>query len=304
MIRKIKNIIKTMGIYHGARYIFHIFKMKVFSFNLFEDFYHYQSYKYLEKFYRDFKSFNPKLSAKNLDFPKKCWIMWWQGEENAPEIVKRTLQSIRKNINEFEIILLTEENLLDYVDLPERIFKLFSTKRMSFAHFSDIVRTYLLYFYGGLWIDATCFLTDKVPNFILDSDLFFFQDTVASVTFLPISNWFIYSNNPNNYVLEKLLYGLIFYWNKKSTICDYFLYHVLFKYFMETDNKFKINVDKMPYYCNSEPHVLQKNLFTMFNQEKWNLFLSSSFCHKLTYKYTQEREKDTFIDYILLNKEV
>ena len=299
MFEKISKIIRTMGMFHGSRYILHLVGIKIFKFNLFEDFYHYKTYKYLKRMFKKSKKTNITLSKKNQNCTNKCWIMWWQGEENAPEIVKKCIDSIRKHITNFEIIVLTNENITKYVDLPERIWNLFNDNKIIFAHFSDIVRTYLLYFYGGLWIDATCFLTNTIPEPILKSDLFFFQDTIASVTFLPISNWFIFSQKPNNYILEKILYGLIHYWYNNNTVCDYFLYHTLFKYYVETDSKFRSIISDMPYYCNSEPHVLQKELFTTFDQKKWKLITSSSFCHKLTYKYTQENTANTFINYVL-----
>lgn len=302
MWEKIKNIIKTMGLFHGTRYIFLNIGIKIFKFNLFEDLYHYQTYKYLKRIYKKISDKEIQLHGRYSVLPNKCWIMWWQGEENAPEIVKKCIASIKKNITNLEVIVLSKENINNYVDLPDRIWTLFDKKRMINAHFSDIVRTYLLYFYGGLWIDATCLLTDKVPEVVLKSELFFFQDTVASVTFLPISNWFIYARNPKNYVLKKLLFGLLFYWNKNNTVCDYFIYHALFKYFYESDNEFKKNAEKMPYFCNSEPHILQKNLFMKFDYEKWNLIKLSSFCHKLTYKYTQDEYNNTFLEHVLLEE--
>lgn len=303
MLKKIINPLKTMGMYHGCRFIVHSLGIKLFKFNLFEDFYHYQSYKYLKKKYRKFDKWDVSLKEKNLELDSKCWIMWWQGENKAPEIVKKCITSIKKNSTNFEVILLSKENIRDYVELPDRIWNLFNKNKISFAHFSDIVRTYLLYFYGGLWIDATCLMTDNVPDSILESDIFFFQDTIASITFLPISNWFIYAKNPKNYVLKKLLYGLLFYWDKNSNVCDYFIYHTLFKYFFENDYEFKRIVETMPYFCNATPHVLQKNLFVKFDEKKWDLILSSSFCHKLTYKYKIEDLDNTFLNYVLSNKE-
>lgn len=303
MIKKIVKIIKTMGFAHGNRYIFYSISIRIFKFNLFEDLYHYQTYKYLKRLFRKFNSWDDFLPSKTNEFSNKCWIMWWQGESSAPEIVNKCISTIKEHTPNFDTIILTKENIDSFVVLPDRIWDLFNNKKISFAHFSDIVRTYLLYFYGGLWIDATCLLTDQIPDAILKSDLFFFQDTIASITFLPISNWFIYARKPKSYVLKQMLIGLLFYWEKNSIICDYFIYHALFKYFLENDSKFKSAVEMMPYYCNAAPHVLQKNLFMKFDNEKWNLILSSSFCHKLTYKYKQNQVDNTFLNYVL-SKEV
>ena len=52
-----------------------------------------------------------------LDIPKQdenykdcIWICWWQGLENAPEIVKRCVASIQKHAGNHKIIMITDEN--------------------------------------------------------------------------------------------------------------------------------------------------------------------------------------------------
>lgn len=43
---------------------------------------------------------------------------------------------------------------------------------MLSAHFSDIVRENLLYKYGGIWMDATIYMTSPFPDTIYNYDYY------------------------------------------------------------------------------------------------------------------------------------
>lgn len=51
------------------------------------------------------------------------WIFWWQGYENAPVLVKKCIDSVRKNAGTHPIILLTKDNWQSYADIPDYIIK-------------------------------------------------------------------------------------------------------------------------------------------------------------------------------------
>ncbi len=61
--------------------------------------------------------------------------------------------------------------------------------------FSDIVRADLLANFGGIWIDATVFLTGPLEKYIIDADLFAFRTTFNDNKDAPIliSSWFLSS---------------------------------------------------------------------------------------------------------------
>ena len=52
---------------------------------------------------------------------RKVWICWFQGMDSAPEIVKRCYASVRENITDREVVLLTEENYREYASFPQEI---------------------------------------------------------------------------------------------------------------------------------------------------------------------------------------
>lgn len=66
------------------------------------------------------KEYTPVLMQKEKEYcnesvkrdvARRIWFCWLQGMENAPELVKVCYESLCKNINDREIVVLTNENL-------------------------------------------------------------------------------------------------------------------------------------------------------------------------------------------------
>ncbi|WP_395675757.1 capsular polysaccharide synthesis protein [Enterobacter sp.] len=77
------------------------------------------------------------------------WICWFQGLESAPELVKRCIESVQRNTPDAQVVILTDDNIPDYLSLPEHIKTKYQAGLISKAQYSDIVRCSLLYQYGG-----------------------------------------------------------------------------------------------------------------------------------------------------------
>lgn len=45
-------------------------------------------------------------------------MCWWQGLDNAPEIVKACVDSVRRNAGNREVIIITDKNVREYVSFP------------------------------------------------------------------------------------------------------------------------------------------------------------------------------------------
>ena len=73
------------------------------------------------------KKYRAKLEEINKSYDKslphissnKVWICWFQGIDNAPELVRKCYESIEKNLIGKEIVLITSENMNDYVQFPD-----------------------------------------------------------------------------------------------------------------------------------------------------------------------------------------
>lgn len=102
-----------------------------------------------------------------VDFHGKIpvWVFWAQGLKTAPEGVLACIRSMEQKLpaDLTELHIITMENIGSYITLPDWIVQRFNQGKMDLAHFSDILRMGLLYRYGGMWLDADCFLAKPLP---------------------------------------------------------------------------------------------------------------------------------------------
>ena len=237
--------------------------------------------KEVEAFLSEYSESDSRSRAV-LEKPKIIWFCWLQGIENAPPLVKKCYESIRMHCADYDIRIVTAENFSEQADIPDFIIKKWKDGIISYAHFSDILRTALLVKNGGTWIDSTVLITASVPSDIEASPLFLFRTYKpgSNAHCTQVSSWFI-SSAPHNPILEKVQSLLDSYWKKQNRLCHYFLFH----FFVEmVFGSFPKEASLIPEYTNETPHFLLFELSNQFSQEKWDSITAQSFCHKLTNK--------------------
>ena len=85
-------------------------------------------------------------------------------------------------------IIFDWDNLLQIVNFPIEIKEKLENKR-RIAMLSDIVRTAILFCYGGTWLDFTMLLLDKIPQSYLERDLtFYYRHGFLHLDFLQLKN--------------------------------------------------------------------------------------------------------------------
>jgi hypothetical protein len=300
----IKNLIKTFGLFHGSRNIYYHYFYKRFTDAVISDYvYEKSSYRYIARFYKENNFlFEIKRPVNEIKQNQSIyWTCWLQGIENAPDMVKACFRSAQKNASGHQIIIITYENLSKYVILPKYILEKHKAGYITSTHFSDILRVYLLYIYGGVWFDATVFFTQEIPSNLLKIPLFFFKDILKS-KYCPISSWFITANRPHNLLLYNTLCMLYKYWDINNTMIDYFMLHYCVNIIIENNQECKNIFDKIPYISNQTPHYLQLKLFfSKFDEKIWENVRNISFCHKLTYKIDHSKSNiaDSYFNHIL-----
>ena len=139
---------------------------------------------YLETNFKDFIKYSQDKT--NIGTPVdnyKIWVCWLQGKDNMPEVVKLCYDNLLNKIKDKEIVLITFENLKNYVEIPDYIYKKYQEGKILPAHFSDIVRCALLSKYGGMWIDSTIFVTDNIKQHL---DIFESEITKAVLNIVPV----------------------------------------------------------------------------------------------------------------------
>lgn len=255
------------------------------------------------------------------NYPKYIWQLWFQGENNAPLIVKKCLKSVKKYCPpEYKVIVLDNNTIEDWIEVSPIIKEKYNKGIINHAHYSDYIRTCLLAKYGGIWIDATVMLTDNIPQKILDQYMFCFKNnlwylhkTSPSIElfnyFLNLdnasgfygSNWFLLSV-PNNPIFILLKEAIKKYWQNNDKLCHYFMYHILFSLYVIENPVCKLNFDNMISLSNREPHLLQSALNYPFDKNLFEEIKKMSPIHKLTYKFDRIIQK-SFLDDMLKNSE-
>ena len=230
----------------------------------------------------------------------KVWVCWFQGIENAPELVKKCYESLQKNLTDKEIVLITKDNIKDFVEFPEEIQRKIDQGLIKGAHLSDLLRLELLIRYGGTWIDSTVYCSGKnIPSYMFDSDLFLFQnlkpgrDGHCTV----ISNWFITATS-NNRILMATRTLLYEYWTKHRELMHYFLFHLFFQIVIE---RYSDEWNRVIPVSNSTPHVLLLRLFEQYDPVVWEALTNMMPFHKLSYKYDEKEAQkvNTFYERIM-----
>lgn len=219
---------------------------------------------------------------------KRIWVFWWQGMDNAPELVKKCFNSLHEHFNDWEIVLITNNNYSDYVSFPSFIIEKMSEGKITVTHFSDMLRLELLIKYGGLWLDSTVFCSgSNIPQSIINSDLFVFQTQKPGAdghTNL-MSSWFIYAK-ANNKILKATKYLLYSYWERNNLMIDYFLLH---HFFSISCQYYEEEAKRIPPFCNTVPHILLLHLFETYDRCFWEDLKRQTCFHKLSYKLDKDK---------------
>ena len=210
--------------------------------------------KYLKNKYSDIIDSYKKININEIQYDNKIesnspiFVFWWQGYENVPEIVETCINSIKTNAGSHQVIFITKENYFKYANIPDYIIKKLEQKKITLTYFSDILRVALLYENGGIWLDATIYLTQTISKDIENYSFYTLKHNL-------FNNWHVcrglWSTNVlgacKNNVYMKFIRDMFFeYWkNENYSIC-YFLFDCIMMSGYENLNYVKSEVDLVP----------------------------------------------------------
>ncbi len=221
-----------------------------------------------------------------VESPETLWQFWSNPiERETPEIVKSCLASAEKFKGNFEHTILNNTTFENYSDLPDFVMEKFRNGHINYAHFADLLRLNLLKNHGGMWLDATGYMTDFVPRQIINEDFFVFL--TGEKTGFPYSymqNCFIRAKKGS--ALCTMWYELCLeFWKKETKYLDYFQHQLLFKALVSNNSTAKELFIKMPHLSEDGIQgLVGKNLFQKFNIQEWEQIKKASFFQKTSYK--------------------
>lgn len=233
-------------------------------------------------------------SAPIDDLP--IWVFWKQGEEGMPGIVKMCYNSIKRFAGNRKVILLTEKNLDDYVQLPPHINKLIEEGCITSTHQSDLVRVSLLYDYGGTWMDATCFCTGENP---ISYNPYFGTIKIHPLSKGAISdyrwtsfNMFSYPKSPAMKCFRDVMFDFL---GGHRGMIDYFLIDYTFEMLYRKNKEFKAVIDGNRY-SNQQMFSLFSRLNNLYN-EAWDKEFEGTTLFKLNWRFMPQ-EGHTIYNYL------
>lgn len=254
---------------------------------------------------------------------KTLYILWFEGFDNAPFVVKKCLESWIRNNPTWEIVQLDKNSLRDYLDLDEILLQL-NIESISCTALSDVVRINLLKKYGGLWVDATTYCTKPIDNWLekfIKKGFFAFDFNGKSDRL--VTSWFLYGEK-DNYIINRWYNAVVEYCQKEKVIgaqtagctiekwqsgddCEhYFWFHYLFGDLYRSCANFKKVWDDNPKLSERGPHFIQTSgiLNEQTNEVKEHVLFKKSPLYKLTYRYREDSYNAQCNLYYLLERKL
>ena len=249
---------------------------------------------------------------ETTEFPKMIWTMWQQGEAQMPETVQASMKTIKNfaKRNDCEFYLLTDENLADFINIPRDITEKYKKKELSTAHYSDIIRFSLLYKYGGIWMDATLFVSPYATLEMFEGDFFTLNhppigtnQMERTIGDFKWSGFFLAGQKGGPYF--KHIRDLYIYYVRKYPV---FIHYLMMDYFILSEYKcnpyFESLVDRLPILAPAERvWFLRDHAHDLFDEKEWEEVLKTTPIMKTTYKIKKEEVlPGSYLDQLLQGK--
>lgn len=274
------------------------------DFNIFQE----MPYQAVEQSIKPFiDTFPEKLSGLNTPFPQKeiiAWTCWWQGEKHAPELVRACLESQHRNLPQgVKHVVITADNYENYITLPECIQQKVKSGDITLTTLSDIIRSALLYKYGGFWMDSTLLVCKPLEKNILDFP--FYTRNLPETQYCSNamwSGWFLYTI-PGNKLFCFLMESFFYYFSIHSKIKHYFMIDYLIAIACNLYRDIEEQLKAVPY-NNEGAQELLKHITEPFDDEKVKNYIRNSSVQKLSYKINLpdvNKVKNTIYEYIIGN---
>ena len=249
---------------------------------------------------------------ETTEFPKIIWTMWQQGEAQMPETVQASMKTIKDfaKRNDCEFYLLTDENLADFINIPIDITEKYKKKELSAAHYSDIIRFSLLYQYGGIWMDATLFVSPYATLEMFEGDFFTLnhpplqpEKMERTVGDFKWAGFFLAGKKGKPYF--KHIRDLYLYYVRKYPV---FIHYLMMDYFILSEYQcnpyFENLVDRLPILAPAERvWFLRDHAHDLFEEKEWEEVLKTTPILKTTYKIKKEEVvPESYLDQLLQGK--
>ena len=242
----------------------------------------------------------------------------WFGRGRKAKLVKKCIKSWKKYLPDYKIIEWNEDNF--DINSNEYVKEAYEAKKYAFV--SDYVRFYVLYNYGGLYMDTDVEVIKNLDVFLTDDGFMGFEDE------LNVAPGLIVGAKKNNKIIKEILDN---YRDRKFILEDgnynlitvvKYTTNILSKYGLVGNNKLQrvsgITIYPKTYFCpltfNSKKSDFSNNTYTIHHfaaswhskEDRKKLKRASRYRERKEFlcKFMSERNAYIILDFkwILLNK--
>lgn len=293
-ILRILELKRVLGTRRACKAVFaKVSKNDLKYIQIIKDFFASQYHESIKRSRVEFEDWNKKTHESKEQL--LLWTLWWQGYDQMPPVVKLCYQKQKTyaESKNAKLILLTKDNIGEYVDIPQIILEKVDKKIITLTHFSDIIRIFLLEQYGGAWIDSTLLIDNSIyETSFEDNDFFSFHlpvdvhtpsGTGQVLTECKWSGFMLYSKTPHNPIFVFLKRSIVDYWEKYDVLVDYFIMNFLIRVLYDNEEYAKRMIDVVSY---NNPCLYDLNpiMGKKYLDDEWYSLRRSTDFFKLSWK--------------------
>lgn len=232
---------------------------------------------------------------------KYAWSCWWQGMDEAPDLIKACINSLKRYLpDEVALLIITKDNYRDYVDFPQWLIDKVENGRVTLTTFSDVIRASLLYRYGGIWLDSTILLTETLPVDFWDYEIFTIREFRYCLPFM--------GGKPGQKFYRFLMEGFFHYYKNYESTKYYLLVTYLLDIAMNEYPDIREKYNKLPENSQGISNIhnfdsLSYHMNEKYTPEVYDEYMEGIYIHKLQRRFDRFGESinntDNIYHYIL-----
>lgn len=233
----------------------------------------------------DYSNRKPTNPTNEISPDCPIWVMWWQGFDDCPPIVEKSIASVKRNAGKHPVIMLSKDNFREYIDIPKEIEEKILNKVKCIAYLSDIIRFGLLSTRGGIWLDATIYVSQPITAWPMS--LYSIRHATKDPRYvLDGYRWssFMVAAAPNEVMPTFVYKALLAYFKKNDALIDYFLTDYLIATIYLNNEYVRKQIDSLPK-DNLDCLELLMNLSKTYDKDRLDSMLKARRFHKLDWRH-------------------
>lgn len=237
-----------------------------------------------------------RRNSDSLSCPRRIFMLWFQGWENAPHVVQRCALSWRERNPTWTVEYLDRQAIQNWVPRwwEQVQIKGDCEKRFTRQNRSDFIRMALLLQHGGVWADATTFCCRPLDEWLRfgGPDPFFAFRNDGRDSSKPCSNWFLAADRDSE-ILNAWWVASIQFWTGKQKAHDYYWHHHTLRRVVQQNDSLYERLRAALTLSNHPPHLFHRLGFAgaVTDEIRTHVIEQRAPLYKLTWRQKSEQSQ-------------